>query len=320
MEPDRVVGVLAEATRARAAPTGRDADVEIDLERFESPMSSDHLRAVMHELVENALKFSEPGSAVIVRGRRDGAAAYLLERDGPGTRHDGRTDRGGRRRAVPSSEPCSDRPGAEHRLPSARRDLRLGRLSFGKRATGGTSVAIRFPPALRDRGGAPAIQSVAGRVRRHHRGRRGVACVRPRQRGARADAPVGRRPSAPRVRRRTRGRGADRPPHGRRARARDVHRRSLPVRLAGRAAFHDHDPPGGAQGSGFIEFRLDRTEPAPGCRSSTATRCGRQSSSRSPVGSWRGRLGEDWRMCRAGHCRRRALPRRAYAEDRPRHL
>lgn len=152
MAPGRAAAVLAEATRARAVPMGREADVEIEIECFQSPMSSHHLRVVMHELVENALKFSEPGSAVTIRGRRDGAAACLLSV----------TDRG-RGMTAEQIAAVIDAPFARrHRAPTAlglgivRRlaEIHGGRMSFEPVDGGGTSVVLRFA--------APRFEIVTG--------------------------------------------------------------------------------------------------------------------------------------------------------------
>jgi signal transduction histidine kinase len=70
LEPDRAAMVLTGAARAKAARAGREADIEIDVESFGSPMSSDHFQAMVEELVENALKFSKPHSTVTIRVAR----------------------------------------------------------------------------------------------------------------------------------------------------------------------------------------------------------------------------------------------------------
>jgi signal transduction histidine kinase len=141
--PARAAEVLAEAIRVKAALAGRAADVGIDVELFRSPMSADHLQAVVQELVENALEFSKPGSAVTIRGRRDGAAYVLSVKDqGRGMTAD---QIAGLERA-PFLRRNREQPGLGLGLTIVRKlaEIYGGYLSFDTAVGRGTTVHLRF--------------------------------------------------------------------------------------------------------------------------------------------------------------------------------
>jgi two-component system, sensor histidine kinase and response regulator len=79
--PAEAALIVGETARARAARAGREADLVLDVESFRSPMTSDHLQALVQELVDNALKSSEPGSPIAVQGGRQGEAGFLHVED-----------------------------------------------------------------------------------------------------------------------------------------------------------------------------------------------------------------------------------------------
>ncbi len=143
LEPGRAAAVMAEVTRERAARAGRDADVEMDVASFSSPMPIDHLQALVRELVENALKFSKPGSAVTIRGRQDKAECVLSVQD----RGRGMTSEqiAGLERA-PFLRRNQQQPGLGLGLTIVRKiaDMYGGHTSFDTAAERGTTVHIRF--------------------------------------------------------------------------------------------------------------------------------------------------------------------------------
>jgi two-component system, sensor histidine kinase and response regulator len=153
--PARAAEVLSEATRAKAARAGRGADVAIDLELFRSPMSVDHLQAVVQELVENALTFSKPGTAVAIRGRRDGSAYVLSVKDhGSGMTAD---QIAGMERA-PFLRRNREQPGLGLGLTIVRKlaEIYGGQLTFDTAVGRGTTVHLRFAGASTTAAVAPS--------------------------------------------------------------------------------------------------------------------------------------------------------------------
>jgi two-component system, sensor histidine kinase and response regulator len=142
--PTRGTIGVPEAVRAKAAGVGREADIEIDVAAFRSPMSGDHLQALVQELVENALKFSQPGTAVTIRGGCDGEGCLLSVKD----RGRGMTPEqlGGLERA-PFLRRHQEQPGLGMGLSIVRKlALVYGAdVSFETAVGHGTTVHIRFP-------------------------------------------------------------------------------------------------------------------------------------------------------------------------------
>jgi hypothetical protein len=112
MEPARAAAILAETAQAQAVRTSREADLEIEVEPLRSRMSSDHLQAIVHELVENAFAFSERGSVVTDRARPEVEALALSV-----------VDRGRGMAAVEM--------GGRERVPFLRRNRERGRIGLG---------------------------------------------------------------------------------------------------------------------------------------------------------------------------------------------
>jgi CheY-like chemotaxis protein len=143
LEPGRAAEVLATASRARAAAKGRAADVEVDVEPFPSPMSSDHLQAMVQELMDNALRFSKPGSAVTIRGRTDTTGSVLSMTD----RGQGMTAEqiAGLDRA-PFLRRGAEQPGLGLGLTIVRKlaEMYGGEVTFDTEAGRGTTVGVRF--------------------------------------------------------------------------------------------------------------------------------------------------------------------------------
>ncbi|HEY6554556.1 MAG TPA: sensor histidine kinase, partial [Vicinamibacteria bacterium] len=154
MEPARAAAILAEAARAQAVRTDREADLEVEVEPFRSPMSSDHLQAIVHELVENAFAFSERGSAVTVRARPEVGFLVLSVVDrGRGMTAD---EMGGRER-VPFLRRNRERAGIGLGLTIVRKlaEMYGALVSFDTAPGRGTAVRVRFPEPTGDGSGGP---------------------------------------------------------------------------------------------------------------------------------------------------------------------
>ena len=143
MEPALAAAVLAEVARERAARAGRDADVEVDVESFRSPMPKEHLQALAQELVENALKFSKPGFTVTIRGRQDrGSCLLSVEDQGRGMTAE---QIAGLDRA-PFLRRNQEQPGLGLGLTIVRRIAEMygGQMFFDTAADRGTTASVRF--------------------------------------------------------------------------------------------------------------------------------------------------------------------------------
>jgi len=83
-------GAVAEDTaRGRAEAAGRSRDLEIRVEEAPVAVDEGHLRRVVEEIVDNAIKFSSPGDAIRVEGRVvDGRWELVVEDRGIGLRPD----------------------------------------------------------------------------------------------------------------------------------------------------------------------------------------------------------------------------------------
>lgn len=71
-----------EAVARVAALHGRSDDLAVDMEPASLRMSGEHLAKMATELADNAFKFSEPGEAVRVEGRRDPDGYAIVFADG----------------------------------------------------------------------------------------------------------------------------------------------------------------------------------------------------------------------------------------------
>lgn len=153
VEPDGAAKVLAEAVQAKAAKADRAADIEIAVESFASPMSSDHLQAMIEELVENALKFSKPHSPVTIRVDPE-ADAYVLS---VADRGRGMTaDQIAGLQHAPFLRRHQEQAGLGLGLTIVRRLVELygGDLAFETAAGRGTTVRVRFSNPRSSRLGA----------------------------------------------------------------------------------------------------------------------------------------------------------------------
>ncbi len=75
---DQVIGEIADQIAARAA---RAADLHLFCEHTSLRISDQHLSKIVEELLDNAFKFSKPGTPVFVNGRTDGVFYSMQFRD-----------------------------------------------------------------------------------------------------------------------------------------------------------------------------------------------------------------------------------------------
>lgn len=74
-------GLIAETARSAADKHGRSRDLLLALAEGAAAMSEDYLAKTVEELVDNAFKFSEPGTLVLVTSTIDPAGFELTVRD-----------------------------------------------------------------------------------------------------------------------------------------------------------------------------------------------------------------------------------------------
>jgi two-component system, sensor histidine kinase and response regulator len=142
-EPARAAAVVVEAARDRAARVRREGDLVVEAGAFRSTMPPDHLKGLVHELVENALEFSAPGSTVTVRGRPDGDAWVLSVADGGRGMTEEQVQ--GLERA-PFLRRNEAQPGIGLGLTIVRKlaEMYGGHVSFDTAPGRGTTVSVRF--------------------------------------------------------------------------------------------------------------------------------------------------------------------------------
>jgi signal transduction histidine kinase len=81
----RPAELVRAAARAQAEPAGRLNDLDLDLADAPLPMAEDYLKKITTELVQNALKFSNPGARVRVRlAAADGGIEFSVCDSGRG--------------------------------------------------------------------------------------------------------------------------------------------------------------------------------------------------------------------------------------------
>jgi two-component system, sensor histidine kinase and response regulator len=143
---ERVGTVVSTRARAKAARVDREADLDIQVGDGASPMSSDHLQALLDELVGNALKFSQPNSRVSIRCRAEGPAWVLSVAD----RGRGMTSEqlAGLERHAPFLRRQQEQAGLGLGLTIVRQLASLygGDITLDTVPGQGTTVHVRFPP------------------------------------------------------------------------------------------------------------------------------------------------------------------------------
>jgi two-component system sensor histidine kinase/response regulator len=140
-------GAVVEAiARARAARFGRAADLEVHAEDVPIALPESYLRALVEELVENALVFSVAGTPVIVRLNRDDAGRCLLSISDRG-RGISAEQRQGFATHVPSRRHDQE-PGMGLGLTIVHQIAQLsgGQVSFETAPGQGTIVRVELPP------------------------------------------------------------------------------------------------------------------------------------------------------------------------------
>lgn len=138
--------LVAEAARGKAVLLGREKDVDVAVEDgLTIAISGDHLRALIEELVENALAYSVAGSSVAVRCEtaKEGGCLISVSDRGRGMSPDDL-------RALESYIPSRrhDRaPGMGLGLANVRQIVQrwTGEIAFESRADEGTTVRVRLP-------------------------------------------------------------------------------------------------------------------------------------------------------------------------------
>lgn len=144
LDLDRARAVISRAARGKATRVGREADLKLEIKAFAGMMTSDHLAALVEELVGNALKFSKPSSDVTVHCGVDGDACVLSVRDrGRGMSHE---QLSGLAEHAPFLRRHQEQPGLG--LSIVRRLVALygGDVVFFDRTPGpGTTARVRLP-------------------------------------------------------------------------------------------------------------------------------------------------------------------------------
>jgi two-component system, sensor histidine kinase and response regulator len=151
LDMSEAAAVLAGGARSKAGRADREGDVTIQMEAFAGPVSSDHLRVLVEELVENALKFSKPHSRVIVQSRLEGEAWVLSVTD----RGRGMTQEqsAGVRHHAPLLRRHQEEPALGLGLTIVNRLVGLygGNVAFETTPGHGTTVTVHIPFALPER-------------------------------------------------------------------------------------------------------------------------------------------------------------------------
>jgi signal transduction histidine kinase len=72
------LSMISKSVGEKAKQTCREADLQIDIENAIVKISETHLYKIVEELVDNACKYSEPGTQIAVKGEVSGTASYTL--------------------------------------------------------------------------------------------------------------------------------------------------------------------------------------------------------------------------------------------------
>ncbi|MCT7980079.1 hybrid sensor histidine kinase/response regulator [Laspinema olomoucense] len=72
------LSMISQSAGEKAKQTGREADLQMDIENAFLKISETHLYKIVEELVDNACKYSEPGTPIAVKGEVSGTASYTL--------------------------------------------------------------------------------------------------------------------------------------------------------------------------------------------------------------------------------------------------
>ena len=72
------LSTISKSAGDKAKQTGREADIQMDIENAFIKVSETHLYKIVEELVDNACKYSEPGMPILVKGEVSKTASYTL--------------------------------------------------------------------------------------------------------------------------------------------------------------------------------------------------------------------------------------------------
>jgi signal transduction histidine kinase len=129
----------------KAQELGRSKDLVLDLDDVSVQVSAEDIRKIAEELVDNAFKFSEPGTLVHIQMKADRQAFYLTVSD----QGRGMTQETMDRIAayVQFDRKIFEQQGAGLGLSIARRlvDLNQGKLTLDSEHDRGTTVHVTFP-------------------------------------------------------------------------------------------------------------------------------------------------------------------------------
>jgi len=140
--------VVDEKAKEAAAQSGREADLKLELSPVAAPISEDYLAKVVEELVQNALKFSKPGTPVTVSLSRSPAGVALAVNDrGRGFTADQIARIGAYMQFDRRSQ---EQQGAGLGLVIAKRitELHGGTFTITSDAERGTTVLVKLPPTV----------------------------------------------------------------------------------------------------------------------------------------------------------------------------
>lgn len=143
--PAYPASTIRRQTEEKAQEMGRSDDLVLDLDDVSVQVSAEDIRKIAEELVDNAFKFSEPGTPVHIQMKADRQAFYLTVSD----QGRGMTQETMDRIAayVQFDRKIFEQQGAGLGLSIARRlvDLNQGKLTLDSKPDRGTTVQVTFP-------------------------------------------------------------------------------------------------------------------------------------------------------------------------------
>lgn len=138
--------VVEERARATAVAAGRNADLQLDLAEVSMPIAEDYLAKMTEELLQNAFKFSKPGSPVKVTLSASPTSVSLAINDrGRGLTADQIARIGA---YMQFNRRSQEQQGAGLGLIITKRitELHGGTLTLASNAEEGTTVTVKLPP------------------------------------------------------------------------------------------------------------------------------------------------------------------------------
>ena len=138
--------IVGEKARAAATGAGRNADLQLELADVSLPMAEDYLAKMTEELLQNAFKFSKPGSPVKVTLAASPTSVSLAINDrGRGLTADQIARIGA---YMQFNRRSQEQQGAGLGLIITKRitELHGGTLTLASNAEAGTTVTVKLPP------------------------------------------------------------------------------------------------------------------------------------------------------------------------------